>query len=86
VNDKPFTEDNGVKHEMTGAEIAKLVFDDPQNYDVYELPDEKEVKSNQTVTIHDCEKFKVIRKTVTGATKSPVSNGNWIFCAIPGRK
>ena len=66
VNEKPFTEDDGVKHEMTGSEIAKLVFDDSQNYDVYKLPGDEEIKANQKVHIHDCEKFKVIRKTVTG--------------------
>jgi hypothetical protein len=66
VNEKPFTEDDGVKHEMTGSEIAKLVFDDPQNYDVYKLPGDEEIKADQKVHIHDCEKFKVIRKTVTG--------------------
>lgn len=66
VNDKPFTEDDGVKHEMKGREIAKLVFDDPENYDVYKLPGDEEIKPNQVVKIHDCERFKVIRKTVTG--------------------
>jgi hypothetical protein len=66
VNDKPFTEDNGVKHDMTGTEIAKLVFDDPQNYDVYKLPGDEEIKPDLHVKIHDCERFKVIRKTVTG--------------------
>lgn len=66
VNDKPFTEDNGVKEIMTGTSIAKLVFDDPQNYDVYELPSDKEIKPNEEVKVHDCERFKVVRKTVTG--------------------
>ena len=66
VNDKPFDEDDGVKPKMNGGEIAKLVFDDPQNYDVYKLPGDEEIKPNQTIDIHDCEKFKVIRKTVTG--------------------
>lgn len=66
VNDKPFTQDDGVKHEMDGTEIAKLVFDDPQNYDVYKLPGDEEIKPDKKVKIHDCERFKVIRKTVTG--------------------
>lgn len=66
VNDKPFDEDDGVKPKMNGEEIAKLVFDDPQNYDVYKLPGDVEIKAKETVEIHDCEKFKVIRKTVTG--------------------
>ena len=66
VNDKPFTEDNGVKEDMTGTDIAKLVFDDPQNYDVYKLPGDEEIKPAQHVKIHDCERFKVVRKTVTG--------------------
>lgn len=66
VNDKPFTEDNGVKEDMTGSDIAKLVFDDPQNYDVYKLPGDEEIKPDQHVNIHDCERFKVVRKTVTG--------------------
>ncbi len=66
VNDKPFNEDNGVKHEMTGAQIAKLVFDDPAQYDVYKLPEEDQIALNQTVKVHNQEKFKVVRKTVTG--------------------
>jgi len=66
VNEKPFTEDDGVKRKMTGEEIAKLVFDDPQNYDVYKLPGDEEIKAERTIEVHDCEKFKVIRKTVTG--------------------
>jgi hypothetical protein len=66
VNDKPFTEDNGVKEDMTGNDIAKLVFDDPQTYDVYKLPGDVEIKPEQHVKIHDCERFKVVRKTVTG--------------------
>ena len=66
VNEKPFTEAEGVKHEMTGREIAKLVFDDPDNYDVYQLPDEKEIPLAQTIKVHNCEKFKVVRKTVSG--------------------
>ncbi len=66
VNDKEFTEANGVKPEMTGAEIAKLVFDDPTQYDVFTQPNEEEIKLNQTVRIHDRDRFKVVRKTVTG--------------------
>ena len=66
VNDKPFNQDDGVKHDMTGTEIAALVFDDPQNYDVYKLPGDEVIKPGQHVDIHDCERFKVIRKTVTG--------------------
>jgi hypothetical protein len=66
VNEKPFDEDDGVKPKMNGEEIAKLVFDDPQNYDVYKLPGDVEIKAKETIDIHDCEKFKVIRKTVTG--------------------
>lgn len=66
VNDKEFTEADGVKSEMTGAGIAKLVFDDPTQYDVFKLPAEEEIKLNQTVKIHECERFKVVRKTVTG--------------------
>lgn len=66
VNDKPFNEDNGVKPEMTGAQIAKLVFDDPEQYDVYKLPGDEEIKLNQTVHVHNEEHFKVVRKTVKG--------------------
>lgn len=66
VNDKAFTQENGVKHEMTGADIAKLVFDDPSNYDVYKLPEEEPVQLNQTIKIKNEARFKVVRKTVTG--------------------
>jgi hypothetical protein len=66
VNEKPFTEAEGVKHEMTGREIAQLVFSDPNNYSVYQLPGDKELPLDQKVKVHDCEKFKVIRKTVSG--------------------
>lgn len=66
VNDKPFTEADGVKHEMTGRDIAKLVFDDPENYDVFALPSEEEIGLGKTVKVNDCDRFKVIRKTVAG--------------------
>ncbi|MBI3408708.1 MAG: hypothetical protein HY040_10165 [Planctomycetes bacterium] len=66
VNDKPFTEADGVKHEMSGRDIAKLVFDDPENYDLFALPSEDQIGLDQTVKVKDCDKFKAIRKTVAG--------------------
>jgi hypothetical protein len=42
------------------------VFDDPAQYDVYKLPEEDQIALNQTVKVHNQEKFKVVRKTVTG--------------------
>ena len=71
VNEKPFTEAEGAKHQMTGAEIAKLVFDEPTQYDVFRLPSEEQIQLNQTIRVHDGEKFKVVRKTVTGGYEIP---------------
>src|ERR1017187_8865955 len=56
---------------MTGAEIAKLVFDEPTQYDVFRLPSEEQIQLNQTIRVHDGEKFKVVRKTVTGGYEIP---------------
>jgi hypothetical protein len=66
VNEKPFGEDQGVKHKMTGADIARLLVSDPQNYDVYRLPGDEVIGLDRTIEIHNHEKFRVIRKTVQG--------------------
>lgn len=66
VNDKEFTDVHGVKPEMTGLELARLVSETPENCDVYALPNEKEIGLSDTVKIQDCDRFKVVRKTVTG--------------------
>ena len=66
VNCKPFTEADGVKAEMAGAEIASLVTKDPGKHEVFQLPQETSVPLNQAVKIHNKEEFRVIRKDVAG--------------------
>ena len=70
VNKKKFNSTQGVKPEMTGMEIAALVYDKPENTVVSQINKdgtETEIALGNTVKIHECGKpdeFKVIRKDV----------------------
>lgn len=68
VNSRVFTEHNGVRREMTGLEIASLVYpENPQNTCVYLLSEgNREVPLTETLHIRECEVFEVVRKEVTG--------------------
>lgn len=66
VNNQFFTEADGVKNRMTGAEIAKLVFPGANCPTVRKItPDGKvEVLLNQAIDIEPCDEFRVIRRDV----------------------
>jgi hypothetical protein len=67
VNRRKFDRGDGVKKEMTGAEIAALVGVPPENAVIREEePDKREVGVNETVHIKNGEHFLVTRKVVEG--------------------
>ncbi|MBD3675693.1 MAG: hypothetical protein HUJ26_19450 [Planctomycetaceae bacterium] len=68
INARPFTEEDGVKEEMTGLEIASLVYpENPENTRIWSLEGEKRpVDHSETIEIKNCTKFEVVRKDVTG--------------------
>ncbi len=68
MNSRVFTEDDGVRSEMTGEQIAALVFpDNPRETRVWLLsPERREVGLNEPLVIHGCETFDVVRKNVEG--------------------
>jgi hypothetical protein len=72
VNSRVFTEHEGVKPEMTGLEIAALVYpENPTDTRVHLVSDgNREVPLNETLKIHGCEVFDVVRKEVTGGFES----------------
>ena len=75
VNKKKFNSTQGVKPEMTGLEIAALVYDKPQNTTVSRLEGEHDdneipVGLAEKIKIHECEKFKVIRNDVNAGFQS----------------
>ncbi|MEC5125982.1 E2/UBC family protein [Verrucomicrobiales bacterium BCK34] len=66
VNNQMFTEAEGVTATMTGAAIAKLVYPNAPNPRVKETTpgDKAEIPLNQTVSIENCDSFRVFRKGV----------------------
>lgn len=67
VNRRKFDRGDGVKKEMTGAEIAALVGVPPENAVIREEePNQREVGVNETVHIKNGEHFLVTRKVVEG--------------------
>jgi hypothetical protein len=69
VNNKPFTEAEGVKHRMTGRQIAALVSENPDATEVFKLksgPQPQPIPLDQEIQIHDCDEFRVIRSNVAG--------------------
>ena len=72
VNAWVFTDHDGVKVEMTGREIAALVYpDNAGDTSVWFTSDgNREVGLDETIKIRGCEVFEVIRKNVTGGYES----------------
>lgn len=68
VNSRVFTEDDGVRSQMTGEQVAVLVFpENPRETRVWLLsPERREVGLDEPLVIHGCEKFDVVRKGVEG--------------------
>ncbi|MEQ8212166.1 MAG: E2/UBC family protein [Lacipirellulaceae bacterium] len=68
VNSRVFTEDDGVKPEMTGGEIAALVYpESPKETCVWLTSGEKKlIEFAQSIAIALCVTFDVVRKGVTG--------------------
>jgi hypothetical protein len=68
VNNKRFTEAEGVKHQMTGREIAALVSDNPDATEVFRLKknEPEPVPLNKEIHIENCDEFRVIRNNVAG--------------------
>jgi len=69
VNARPFTETDGVKSEMTGEAIARLVYPQaPRSTRVFQRDDgrDREIGLDETVQIKGCEVFDVARCKVDG--------------------
>lgn len=66
VNKQTFSEADGVKPEMTGLEIARLVTDQPSEVKRLQGGKEVVVSPDETVKIHGCEEFTVLRCNVVG--------------------
>lgn len=74
VNNKPFTEAEGVKHHMTGLQIASIVSDAPRNTEVFKLlkgGGQEPVPLDKEICIEDCDQFRVIRNNVAGGFIEP---------------
>ena len=74
VNNKPFTEAEGVKHQMTGLQIAALVSETPRNTEVFKLlkgGGQESVPLDKEICIEDCDQFRVIRNNVAGGFTEP---------------
>lgn len=65
VNRRRFDESNGVRSEMTGAQIAALVNVPPDNA-VVRGPHDQPIAVDQVVHVKDGEHFIVTRKVVEG--------------------
>jgi len=72
VNKKKFNTTQGVKPEMTGLEIATLVYDKPEDTVVFKIEGTNEIPVGlaEKIKIHECEEFKVIRKNVNAGFQS----------------
>jgi len=67
VNRRKFDRGDGVKKEMTGAEIAALVGVPPENAVIREEePNKREIGVSETVHVKNGEHFLVTRKVVEG--------------------
>ena len=68
VNNKRFTEAEGVKHQMTGRQIASLVSDSPDNTEVFRLKkgESEPVPLNKEIHVENGNVFRVIRNNVVG--------------------
>jgi len=71
VNRRKFEEGDGVRPEMTGAQIAALVGAPADNAVIREeSPEKREIGANETVHIRNGEHFLVTRKIVEGGDVS----------------
>ena len=68
VNKQTFGEADGVKEKMTGREIASLVSSQPDKTEVTRVKGKERIPVglNETVEIHNCDEFCVIRTNVVG--------------------
>jgi hypothetical protein len=68
VNKQTFGEADGVKAKMTGREIASLVSSQPDKTEVTRIKGKERIPIglNETVEIHNCDEFCVIRTNVVG--------------------
>lgn len=68
VNNKRFTEAEGVKHRMTGRQIAALVSDNPDRTEVFRVKkgESEPVPLDKEIHIENCDEFRVIRNNVAG--------------------
>jgi hypothetical protein len=74
VNNKRFTEAEGVKHQMTGLQIAALVSENPRNTEVFKLPKQGQpepIPLDKEIRIENCEEFRVVRNNVAGGLIEP---------------
>ncbi|HMG06494.1 MAG TPA: E2/UBC family protein [Chthoniobacterales bacterium] len=68
VNQKRFTEGDGVKSRMTGRQIALLVSDNPECTDVFRVKgtETEPVPLDKEIRVENCDEFRVIRNNVRG--------------------
>ena len=66
VNRRKFEEGDGVKPEMTGAQIAALVEVPPENAVIRWEHDQAEIAVTQVVHVKNGDRFLVTRKVVEG--------------------
>jgi hypothetical protein len=74
VNNKPFTEAEGVKRHMNGLQIASLVSEHPRNTEVFKLlkgGGQESVPLEKEICVEDCDQFRVIRNNVAGGFIEP---------------
>jgi len=77
VNNKRFTEAEGVKHRMTGLQIATLVSETPRNTEVFKLPkkgeqgEPEQVPLDKEICIENGDEFRVVRNNVAGGFIEP---------------
>ena len=73
VNNKRFTEAEGVKHHMTGLQIAALVSDTPHNTEVFKLPKKGEpepVPLDKEICIENCDEFRGFETMLPGVSSN----------------
>ncbi len=72
VNARVFTEHDGVKHAMTGQEIAALVYPErPRETRIWLVSDgNREIGLDERIELQGCEVFDVVRKKVDGGYES----------------
>ncbi|MDP0497632.1 MAG: hypothetical protein Q7Q73_15625 [Verrucomicrobiota bacterium JB024] len=71
VNKKKFTETDGVKPQMTGRELAKLVIEKPKNPTITLIGENRKIGLDETVEITCGMEFEIIRDDVKGGYNKP---------------